>query len=408
MEINGLPPPSLLKSLTPLVDSWRVGQTLQATVVRPLSPHIVLLQINQQIFPAETPINLTSGQPLELLVTQLIPKPTLTILLPHAEEPVAQSALREALPRQTGMAPLLSNLNWIATQQSEQARSFPPPVVAAARELLNKLANSDQITQSNVLKAAIANSGLLLEHKLVDPQRRENPDEFNRDLKTLLLRLLSVTTQSQPRSIQQPDMPTSPNVTMTTSPSPLLSVASAALPPPQHLTPKAEPAAEATLQQLSNLLQAMHELGRQTEGSLARIQLQQLNSLPQPDQSTLLWSFDLPIRHQGHVDIFQFFVEGEASSEKKQHRKKRWAVTVAFDLKELGPAYARLGMEDEAVSATFWAERQETTTLIHQHLDELGQRFRRAGIEPNALQCFCGSPPALKTRPTTTSLDISV
>lgn len=162
------------------------------------------------------------------------------------------------------------------------------------------------------------------------------------------------------------------------------------------------------MQQLSNLLQVMHELGRQSEGSLARLQLQQLNSLPQPDQPTLLWSFELPIRHQEQVNVFQFFIEGEAASEKKRRHKKRWAVTVAFDLKELGPAYARLGMEDEAVSATFWAERQGTTKLIHQHLDELGQRLRHAGIEPKALQCFCGTPPALKTRPKTMSLDISV
>lgn len=408
MEINGLPPPLPLKLLTTLVDSWRVGQILQATVIRPLSPQIVLLQINQQILPAETPINLTSGQRLGLQVTQLTPKPILNIMLPVPDEPVIQSTLREILPRQTGMAPLLANLNWIVTQQSEQARLLPAPVVIAARDLLNKLAKSEQITQPNALKTAITDSGLLLERKLVDPQRRENPAEFDRDIKALLLRLLNVTTQNKPATPGQPSVTSSPNITTTSLP-PLPSPIATTLPPPQHLTPKAESVAETTLHQLSNLLQVMHELGRQTEGSLARLQLQQLNSLPQPDQPTQLWSFELPIRQQEHVNVFQFFIEGEApSDDKKQRRKKRWAVTVAFNLKELGPAYARLGMEDEAVSATFWAERQETTTLIHQHLDELGQRFRRAGIEPNALQCFCGTPPVLKTRPKTTSLDISV
>lgn len=407
MEINGLPPPLPLKPLTTLVESWRVGQILQATVVRPLSPQIVLLQINQQTLPAETPINLTAGQRLELQVTQLTPKPILNIQLPAPQAPVMQNALREALPRQTGLAPLLSNLNWIATQQGEQARLLPAPVVVAARDLLNKLTRSEQLTQPNALKKAIADSGLLLEHKLVDPQRRENPAEFDRDIKALLLRLLNVTTQNRPAPPGQLTTAASPHVTTTALP-PLPLPIAVSLPPPHHLTPKAEPTADATLQQLSNLLQVMHELGRQTEGSLARLQLQQLNSLPQPDQPTQLWSFELPIRHQEQINVFQFFIEGEAASEKKQHRKKRWSVTVAFDLKELGPAYARLGMEDEAVSATFWAERQGTMELIHQHLDELGQRFRRAGIEPNALQCFCGTPPALKTHPKTTSLDISV
>lgn len=407
MEINGLPPPQPLKLLTTLVDSWRVGQILQATVIRPLSPQIVLLQINQQTLPAETPINLTAGQRLELQITQLTPKPILNIQLPAPESPVVQNALRDALPRQTGLAPLLSNLNWIATQQSEQARLLPAPVVVAARDLLNKLTNSEKITQPNVLKTAISDSGLLLERKLIDPPRRENPAEFDRDIKALLLRLLNVTTQNRPATPSPLTTATSTNMTATVLP-PLPSPVAVPLPPPQHLTPKAEPTADATLQQLSNLLQVMHELGRQTEGSLARLQLQQLNSLPQPDQPTQLWSFELPIRHQDQVNVFQFFIEGEAASGKRQPQKKRWSVNVAFDLKELGPAYARLGMEDETVSATFWAERQGTMELIHQHLDELGQRFRRAGIKPNALQCFCGTPPALKTRPKTTSLDISV
>jgi flagellar hook-length control protein FliK len=139
----------------------------------------------------------------------------------------------------------------------------------------------------------------------------------------------------------------------------------------QHNQPQPDSSA---INKLLNLLL------RQAEGGLARIQLNQLNSLPQEDSGNkLVWQFELPLRHADEFDSFKLRIEREDShNELAQHR---WRITINFDLDPLGPIQAQISLQGEEVSTLFMTELKESAELIDQHLPVLNQAFSQAGLK---------------------------
>ena len=403
MEINGLPPvPLNLTASLSQLQSLSIGQLLQAVVIKQLSNETVLLQLintTAQTTPgqplqltAETPLPLALGQRLQLEVSQLGEKPIIKVLN-QAETiaPVLNQALMQALPRQSGMTPLLANLSWI-TQQQSAATPLPQAIQVLAKELIDKLPSREKITTAEGVKQAIKDSGLFLESKLSQAVQRGEAPATGDDLKSLLLRLLN-TVQKESAQTTTATTPTPQPSTRPALPATLLMPQT---PPPAIPGGRPQPQgeAQATLATLSNTLSLLQELGKQTEGSVARTQLHQLASLPTPDQNPLTWSFELPIRNQERVDLFQFVIEEQKGErDKNEEQKRRWSITIAFELEGLGPMYTRLQLENGKVGATFWANSFDTSTLINQNLTELAQRFEQAGLERGELRCFQGQPP---------------
>ncbi len=134
----------------------------------------------------------------------------------------------------------------------------------------------------------------------------------------------------------------------------------------------------------------VQELTRQVEGALARIQYNQLQSLPQDDPSRQAWQLDLALRNGESFDGFQLRIEEERSPKQGSGEGSTWTVTLDFELAPLGPVQARVGVQGERVSSTFWAEKPETAALIQRRLDELRQGFQRAGLEVGKLAAHRG------------------
>lgn len=395
MKINGAPPASLnLTASLSQLQNLRIGQLLQAVVIQQLARDTVLLQLLNTAAPtaagqspvtlqlkAETPLPLVVGQRLQLEVSQLGDKPILKVLgQTPAIEPLLKQALMQALPRQSGMAPLLANLSWISQQGA--TTPLPQAIQVLAKELFDKLPSRDKISSAEGLKQAIKNSGLFLESTMSSAAQRGAAPATGNDLKGLLLRLLNAVQKESAQTTA-----TTPSLTrpaLTTTP-PMPPAMPGGRPQPQGQT-------EATLATLNNSLALLQELGKQTEGSVARTQLHQLASLPTPDQNPLTWSFELPVRNQEKIDLFQFIVE-EHKGGGDEECKRRWSITIAFELEALGPMYARLQLESGKISTTFWADSFDTSALINQNLPELAQRYQQAGLESSELRCFQGQPP---------------
>ena len=426
MEINGPPlAPLNLTSALQQLQSLRIGQLVQAVVIKQLANDAVLLQMltptsskappllpGQPPQPlqllAETPQPLTLGQRLLLQVSQLGEKPILKVLSETEttpallkqtatntplSEPQLKAALMQALPRQTSMTPLLANLSWINQQQST-AIALPQAIQAMAKELFDKLPTKEKISTAEGIKQAIKDSGLFLENKLSEAAQTKSTPESGDDLKNLLLRLFS-SVQKQPAG-GATQTPSQTAARPTQGATPLIPV-----PPPTMSGNRPQPQhqAEATLATLNNALNLIQELGKQTEGSIARTQLHQLASLPTPDQNPAVWSFELPIRNQEQVDLFHFVIEEyKGGKDGNDEPKHRWSVTIAFDLEALGPMYTRLQLENGKISTTFWADSFDTSTLITQNLPELAQRFKAAGLESSELRAFRGQPPEAVNR----------
>jgi len=256
-------------------------------------------------------------------------------------------------------------------QQGKTQPSTPPsPTDKTAQTLKQAIQQSLQIQQGKALSSTTASPA----------------DISSADLKLGLLRLLGAIHQ-----ITRTASTTTPHT-------PLSQVHSQPLPftppPLKGNTPQTQPQAKADLAGLTNLPLLLLELAKQVESSLARTQLHQAASLPASEQSPTNLAFELPIRNNEQIDIFDIIInEEEKQNQAEKDSKQQWGISIAFDLGGLGPVHAKLKMIDNKVSTTFWAENAETTQLFNKHLENLRQRFHQAGLESSELCCYPGTPP---------------
>lgn len=433
MEINGPPPTTMTpRQIRAAVNAWQIGQIMHARVVRQATPQAVLLQVDNQQLLAKTHVQLAAGQRLELTVTQLGDKPVLQARLLGAAAPTNLSTatpgradnssatiqtavnalLKQALPQQASMAGLLANLSQL-NSQAGRLMPLPPAVEAIAKQLYRQLPTADKSGNVQQLKQNIANSGIFLESRLaknaVDTGGMQLKQALQHtvqtggekpapgahsatagDLKANLLRLLG--------AVQQAPRVSAPQASAFQS-SAAASQPLATPPPLRGQAPQAQARAAATLQQLGTLQLLLQELGRQTEAALARTLLHQAASLPPGEQTPNSWAFELPLRNGQQIDIFDVVIEEDTAREQgEEDGNPPWSVTLAFNLNGLGPVYARLRLIKDKVSTLFWAENAHTSQLFKQHLADLSQRYRAAGLEPGELGCFQGTPPGTGER----------
>ena len=398
MEIKGAPlPPSSSSNQTALAEKpaiatlagFRVGQTLQAVVVKAVVNQTALLQVNNQQLRVETLAPLSVGQRLAVEVVQIEPRPILRLqalppTTPISAEQVANAALKQALPRQTGLAPLLANLHFLS-QSQQVSTTLAPLVLESIKKVIANLPKRSQVTTAEGLKAALKDSGLFLENKLASAPTNSTA---GRDIKAILSQLMAQIRQA-PQTGNQTTTPLGPQAAVTA-----LSAVNAQVPPPPQRSARSQPQAQAnpTLVGITSVLNVLGEIGKQTEGALARLLLHQLASLPQQDQNTALWMFELPVQHQGKTDLFQFTIQ-EEEREKDDQDQPRYSIFLSFDLAGLGPVHIKLSYARERIYATAWAEEQATASLLQQEMKELSHRFEKAGITVGHLRCQHGTPP---------------
>ena len=383
-----------LTGSAPDLRAWQVGQLLQAQVLTDTVNNQVTLRIGQTTMDAQTQTPLAAGQMLTVQVLRLGEQPILKVLPqaapPTLNDPLA-AALRSALPRQTGLAPLLANLGLLA--QSAGAGSTAPPlpatVLQAAAQIYRDLSDSHQAATARGLQQAIRDTGLFLESKLAQLTRGGSA-ELGTDFKAALLRLQTLLNDT-PRATPAPA--SAAPVPNAAAPARAAATAHPA-PPLRGLPPQAQPASAPTLARVSLASAALNELQQQTEGSLARLQLNQLASLPDSTEPRPSWLLELPLRHQAQVDLFHLRIGREASDHADNAVAGRpWVVNLAFDLPGLGPVRARVAILGEQVSTTFWAEQAGTTQAFHTHLETLRQNLQQAGLGVGDLVCRTGQAP---------------
>ncbi len=391
---------------TNVLNNLRPGQILHASVLTPTSQNSVKLRIGLAELVARTQVSFTPGQRITLDVVKTGVLPELRVL-PQVETRQFQAeALRTALPKQIPLPRLFQNLqilsstvaknvpipafskgeasgaqgtkpsliqllstalqsprankgdvevlqtlrNLVGTESLQKVgERLGPEVVNRIKTVLENTPTRSEVSSPPLLRKIIQESGLFLEPKLVAGQ----PPEV--DLKSnLLLLLLHIRNRLEQFVLpEQKDLPVHERSSQ---------------PPPSPLE--------------SGISKLLNQLFRQTEGSLARIQLNQLASLPSEDgNNRQVWQFDIPVRHPNGFDNFQLKVEREQHQGKKRDARHRWRVSLHFDLESLGPVQAQVTLLGEEVSALFLAERKESATLIEQHLSALDLAFSRAGLK---------------------------
>ncbi|MDH5178628.1 MAG: flagellar hook-length control protein FliK [Gammaproteobacteria bacterium] len=157
-----------------------------------------------------------------------------------------------------------------------------------------------------------------------------------------------------------------------------------------------QPQAQAGNASLINLLQqdtAIEELLGQVEGVLARIHVQQLQTVAAEQQHRPTWVIELPVRTEQGIDLFDLRIQREHQNHANDDPKAPWTVTLAFDLDRMGPVRVQVTLYGEdRISANIWAEQRATSILFNHYLDSLKSRLKQVGLEVGQINCRCGKP----------------
>jgi len=171
---------------------------------------------------------------------------------------------------------------------------------------------------------------------------------------------------------QSPD----PSRHQATPPAPVASSPTGGGPPPS------EAARDPTLETL------LDTLGRKVGAALARITVDQLASLPQPERPKTVWHLEIPYQDQERLDVLSLVIkkEPEKQTSPDEAPSALWSVDLELRPADLGTIRARLVLNGTRVSTYFWGEQAATRRLFQRHLGRLEQQLVRAGLTPAQLQ----------------------
>ncbi|MEW8507030.1 MAG: flagellar hook-length control protein FliK [Candidatus Thiodiazotropha sp.] len=328
----------------------------------------IRLQIGVTRLIAQTTLSVPAGQPLTLQVEKTGKLPELRVLtLPSLEE-LKSAALKQVLPRQQPLPRLFSLLTQVATDTTRPNQSLPPEIRQAVQGLLQRIVPLDRPGFKTQLLQALQLSGIHTETRLVRQQVEAS------DFKVNLLRLIGLI---RPLISAAPGPLNQALTTLqqqTSNPSPLPSAAT-----PQPAIP----------QDANTTTRLLLELFKQLDGAIARIQTNQLSSLPTEDSSRQVWQFELPIRHENSFDLFHFRI-GRDTTNKGSLLETTWSLTLHMNLAPLGPMRVRLTLLGESVSTTIWSEKADTAVLVSRHLDRLRAGLESTGLQVDKLEAFQG------------------
>ena len=356
MRVAG--PLPTLQLTAPAGNAWQralqPGQVLHAVVVSSATAGTALLRVGALELVARTELALARDQSLMLEVVKGGDTPELRLLRPGGEEALIARALRTSLPRQ---APLADQLGRLADAGRQLELVADKLTARLGREIGTLLARPLATgTEPRALRQALAQSGLFFEARLAQ-------GSFDAaDLKGVLLRLLARLPGQAPAG---------------------RGATADAVPGREGGSPPAAPPDHG-----GALLEATRHL---VEDALAGIRWQQISSLPDEGGRGLLWHVGLPLRAPDDTPT-TLWLRAERDPAGRESDGQRWTLDLSLSIAPLGPLHAHLSLVDGRVSATIWAEREETASLVDHHLGLLGAGLERAGIAVAHLAARSGRP----------------
>jgi len=146
---------------------------------------------------------------------------------------------------------------------------------------------------------------------------------------------------------------------------------------------------------LDNLTKILSFFLKDAESSLARIQLNQLSHQHIEPEQKPSWVFEIPIKNNNNIDLFQFKVEkDQQKNHDAEDEKIGWTIQISFNILELGQVFSTVNIHQKRAMITFWSEQPQTVEVFNQHMSELQHELEDAGLVVDQLSCVQGCPPA--------------
>lgn len=412
MQIN---PPSTgtLPGLTVTLPSsqstpWQAGQVVSARVLGVAPDGQLSLLVQGQTVEARTPLPLTAGSQLKLIVELDAGRVVLRVLGDLPQQQALAAAWRSALPKQlplaTALQALIRLLRSLQTPPTTAAADAapqpamppaPPPSLAELlssaapaesakpalgtqtaqsapptkvpqllQALLEQLPTVEQLSTADGLRNALRESGLLLQARLA----QGDSSALEHDLQSALLRLSAAVADEL-----------------------------AALP---ATTAQANSAGTHT-EALQHLGQTLQQMAQQIDGALAHLKVQQLHTLTARNDTTTVWLFDVPMRQGAELDVLQLRVQREARN-KGDGAAPTWSVRLHFDMPRYGAIDSVVNLNGSKIGVMFWSDTATTAELLQQHMERLRGQLQQAGLDIEQLRSAVGAAPKIETPATTT------
>jgi hypothetical protein len=371
MEISGtkivLPLPTI-ESGKSLLETLQPGQILRGTALSENNNGMLRLQIGVTRLIAQTTLQVPTGQILTLRVDKTGKLPELQVLTSPSLEQVKSAALKQVLPRQQPLPQLFKFLTQV-TSEASQAKRLPPAVKQAVQGVLARIVPMDDPGFKTQLSQALQLSGTQTEAGLINRQ------VFSNDLKLNLLRLIGLIKPL----IMSPSGQSEQDLILQQ----VLRLHGFKSPPPATMPP-------AAAQEPTPTTKLLLDLFKHLDGAVARIQTNQLSSLPSEDSTRQVWQFELPIRQENGFDLFHFRISRDATK-KGETIAHTWNLTLHMNLPALGPMRVKLSLVGEKIATTIWSENPRTTSLVKQHIERLRSGLESTGLKVSKLDAFEGN-----------------
>ncbi|MDX1519075.1 MAG: flagellar hook-length control protein FliK [Gammaproteobacteria bacterium] len=404
------------------------------------------LQIHGRLLPVESSRPLKTGDQLQLQVTQTGNPVYLKIIGSGASETVRrdpgnieqlrQLLLRQDLPRQKPLSPLFQKLQAVTSEPLRPAAGTPVDIKQLKTEIMELVLPRQKLGSPENLRKAFESSGLFLESRLAGQVRGKNTGTPMPDLKSLLLRLSDqlgqVNLPQKPAERATAGYPKTPiplNTTsgnpgttrshITATPSGKVSVAAGDSPtvntsirsrenglvPPEQV--------QAKIQQSSNnvpeqRIHVLHELRQLVDSGLSRIQVQQSHAVVSDTHVQPVWSTEIPVQDGRNLQSIHLSIREDSRHTPGEQGEPAWTAGLELDLGPLGMVQVRLGLVNDTVNASLWAEKQETADLISSNLVHLEHRLDHAGLKVDRIRCLQGCAPRVQEPGNGPLLDIQI
>ncbi len=404
MDIQAaLPTPLPVKTIHTNLSQWLLGQILNATVIGRKSADTLILQIqNQQIEAKTNPDKaINAGQQLKLVVEKLGDPVVLRVLQQDSAKvihEIKQQLLRESVPKQASMEKLTMILNQASRNIREVIKFFPAPIEQQFKKLIEHLPTKTNLNNETGLKAAIKNSGVFFESKLLAEisskkypgnllkTTKQAPNQVSsqtqhqgtaKDLKANLLQLSGVINKYKQQTQNQES-----NFIKQAQVTPFFETA-------KKSTAKIENSAKVI--ELTLKMDA-ETINKQIESSIARIEVNQSKAIITHDNKTPIWSIEIPVKDKQDIDLVKLDIQADEESKNENENEKLWAANLKIDFENIGTVSAKLSIIDKEVNATLWSENEILNELINDNLFLLNNQIEKCGLSTGKIICLEEAP----------------
>lgn len=348
------------------------GQQLQATVIGfsgdkltlqlspvPASPNKQPLQLtlntNQVLMlnpnsgEIDPQLNPTSLKPATQVSLQVLnggdtPKVALNTASAVGEQAII-NALKQLLPIQSSPAPLLDQLQHIMPRLQADT-SVSETLKQLAREILLNIPGKTLLNDPALLKQAVGQSGLFLESKLLQLLSGKSDLSLQDDFKLKLSKLIQLLNRELIGQV--PDKP-------------------------------------------KDNLEFLQDSLQKAQGALAKLTLDQLNSLPRDESPKQAWLLELPFFDEKNANSVKIEIEQDKTGG-GENSPKNWLVSITVTPPGLSTIHCTVSCYDGTVNTRFWSDAADTVHRINDHLDYLKQQFEKNGLSTGFMEAHQGQP----------------